>query len=832
MAVTPDSHTADSDSLRAALEQARAEAARLSRQLELVAANAAAGVWELDLERKVVGLDARWQAPLGYPADTAWDWSGLVHHDDQAELRRQLKAHLDGASTELRSEIRVRAQSGSWRWFEVRGNAEGRAADGRWMGAIGTYRDITERKLRELEMLEAKEAAEAANRAKGDFLANMSHEIRTPMNAIIGMTDMLLDSGLEGEQRSYLQTVKSSSEALLTIINDILDFSRIEAGQLHIETIDFSIASVIAETCRALALRASQRGIELFFTIAPDVPSVLKGDPTRLRQVLTNLVGNAIKFTESGEIEVGVSLTGTSGSEATILFRVRDTGCGIHPERVGAIFGAFTQADTSTTRKYGGTGLGLTISKHLVEVMRGRIEVASTLGEGSTFSFTLPLGIVAQARQRELVGFEGVRVLVGVGNVAFGRFLGDILAARGMRPQLAFSGEAVVAALVGARDGTDPFGFLLMDSNLPDPGGFQLARRFAESNVTLERLIMMMPSHSQRNDANTCDGLGMPYRLAKPFAPDDLLDVLQIGLSGGSAAVAHEAVVHEAALQLAPFTLPGKNAVDSLELHDLEVLVVEDNPVNQTVIARMLERAGHRVTLANNGEEALEAVDKKPFDLIMMDVQMPVMGGFEATQAIRAREARKSWVAQGHWKPVPIIAMTAHAMAGDRERCLDAGMDGYLAKPIHPEDLYAAMQRALNPEGEPDESMGDTSLLELDEDSRKEVANLDEARAMFEGDDQVVRQLATLFLRDHERNAAELHRAAGSQDYARLADLAHTIKGAVGLFSANRVMAAANRLETLAEARDPEALTTQARVLVSELGMLAQVLRTELAAAA
>jgi protein-histidine pros-kinase len=410
-------------------------------------------------------------------------------------------------------------------------------------------------------------------------------------------------------------------------------------------------------------------------------------------------------------------------------------------------------------------------------------------------------------------------VLVAASNAAFGGFLRALLESVGMRAEAVCDGEATVEALRLAAGGADPFAFLVMDASLPEPGGFALAQHFAEAWPRPQRIIPMLASHSQRNDVLRCEEIGLGFRLAKPFSADDLLDVLQMA-EGGARAAADMA--RPPAFMLAPVELRSGLAVEGARA--LEVLVVEDNPVNQTVAQRMLEHAGHSVTLANNGEEALEAIDARHFDVVLMDVQMPVMGGIEATQAIRAREARRSWVLEGDWKPVPIVAMTAHAMEGDRRRCLEAGMDDYVAKPIHPEALFAAIGRAIGPAGG-EEGGGDMTLLDLDDADRRDIACLDDARAMFDGDDSVVAQLVEVFLGEYPRTVRELQQAAASMDYARLRALGHEVKGSVGVFSAQRAVEAARRLEEMAARQDARALTGQAGLLARELELLAKALR-------
>jgi two-component system sensor histidine kinase/response regulator len=746
-------------------------------------------------------LNPAWSQVLGYTTAEllASPFLDFVHPDDREPTAAQV-AGLSGGVTMLSFENRFRCKDGTYRWLQWmatplveqeviyaagRDITERKLADQelqRYARAMDMARQVQEEnadRLRQLvkELEAAKRDAEEATQAKGQFLANMSHEIRTPLNAIIGMTELALDAAPTPELRERLGIVKHSGEALLALVNDILDFSKIEARRLELDRVAFDLRETIEDTIRTLALRAAEKDLELACHIPAGVPGALVGDPGRLRQIVLNLVGNAIKFTERGEVVVRVDVVTETPDEIEIHCAVSDTGIGIPADKHNLVFDAFAQADSSTTRRYGGTGLGLAITAQLVEMLRGRLWLESEVGRGSTFHFTARFSRQAPAAAPgpEPVLLRNLPVLVVDDNATNRRVLDEMLRSWQMEPTTVDSGDAALAAVQRAAEEGRPFPLLLVDGHMPEMDGFTLAQELMASSDAADARVIMLTSAGQPEDAALCDRLGIARYLTKPVKQSDLLDAITDVLTSRP---------RDAAVP------PEPTAVPTARTTALRILIAEDHPVNQEVARQILQRLGHQVVVAADGRAALAALEQSgrgAFDLVLMDLQMPVMGGFEATAAIRDAE-------RGSGAHLPIVALTAHAMKGDRERCLEAGMDGYVTKPIDGAELARVIDQLVPPATAPAPvpaavvSVAPGAAVPPAFDERVARARVGENAPLFE-------KLVSLFLEDTPARMRAMRRAIAAGDGQALRDAAHALKGGAANFAAAPVVDAARQLE-------------------------------------
>jgi PAS domain S-box-containing protein len=676
-----------------ALDDFKSEAERKIAEAELRAADARLkratrgandGLWELDVASREMWVSEHFAEMFGHPQQeflgTRQKFFDILLAEDAVRLREAIERTIrDGALVDV--EVRAKTRAGEARWYRVRGALE-RNADGVPLAVSGSQRDITQRQQYALALLEATETAAAANKAKSQFLANMSHEIRTPMNGVIGMIELLLETQLNPMQLDYAQTVRDSAAALLTVINDILDFSKVEAGKLDLEVLDMDMRDTVEDVARLLAIQAHAKGLEVIALIDPGLPDLVRGDAGRLRQVLLNLGGNAVKFTQKGEVSIECKVAQKDDRGTLVRCEIRDTGMGIPTSRVEALFTAFTQVDSSTTRRFGGTGLGLSIVRRLVELMGGEVGVSSEEGVGSTFWFTARLGVAqnaARARLAPPTELRGQRIVIVDDNMTNRKVLMGQLSLCGMEAVCASSADEALSLMRIAATAGRPFEVALLDHQMPGCDGASLGKTILAEPALRGARLILLTSSGQRGDGRMFSELGFAGYLLKPVTHRDLTDCLMMVLG-----------TQAEGWRMATQPIVTRHALRSQRHREAahHILLAEDNLVNQKVACRILEKLGYRVDVAADGQAAFEAWQSGRYHLILMDCQMPILDGYETTRKIREQEAGG--------QHLPIIALTAHAIKGADNECRAAGMDDYLSKPIDKEQLQKTLNRWLN----------------------------------------------------------------------------------------------------------------------------------------
>lgn len=814
-------------------KNAEAKLQQTAERLTLATKSGGIGIWDLDaINNKLTWDEEVFRLFGANPGDSKNAnelWRSRIHPDDVAQREIETQMALRGEK-EYNSEFRIIWPDGSIHYLRALAIVQ-RDSKGEPIRMIGTDWDITEQELAKAKILETNrlleesviqantlaEQAELANIAKSEFLANMSHEIRTPMNGVIGMTGLLLDTKLDEEQKRYTEIVRSSAESLLTLINAILDFSKIEAGKLDLEILDLDLLSLLDDFAGTMAIRAQVKGLEFICAADSNVPIMLKGDPGRLRQILTNLVENSIKFTNRGEVAVRVSLLSESDGRAELRFSIRDTGIGIPPDKIGLLFNKFTQVDASTTRKFGGTGLGLAISKQLVELMGGKIGVTSQEGIGSEFWFTVQMEIQPEGKFREdlaLANLQGVRILVVDDNATIRELLNHRLTSWGMRPLEAIDGASALDLMQSAYDAGDPFKIAILDMQMPGMDGATLGETIKQDRRISGTLLILLTSLSERGDAHRFEKIGFAGYLVKPLRYTDLFHFLSTALAGSTSQQGLQHII----------TRHSSNEIRKLSVGaGRRILLAEDNITNQYVTLAILKKLDLKCDAVADGAEALKALESIPYDLVLMDVQMPIMDGYETTRKIRNKHSR----VLNH--NIPIIAMTANALQGDKEKSLEAGMNDYISKPI----VFSALSETLEhwltdlPKGSPASPITPISTQAVKE--QLPVFDKITLRERLMGDDSLVRNVIQIFLKDIPNQIVSLKKYIFEGDVKSAERQVHTIKGAAANIGAEALRATAFELENLGKTSEGlKSMSTFIPNLEARFEQLKEVLKKEI----
>lgn len=791
-----------------ARKAAEEELQRSREQFELAVNGSNDGIWDWDLRTNTLYLSRKWKEQLGYSngeLENAFStFENLIHDEDKQRVFDYVEQYLQACVKRYNVEFRMRHKNGSYRWILARGEAV-RDDAGVPVRMAGSHTDMTDYKkaqerlgefarqmeVNNIELDQALGQAQAATQAKSEFLANMSHEIRTPMNGVIGMTGLLLGTDLTDEQQHYVEVIRSSGESLLSLINDILDFSKIEAGKLDLEILDFDLLDLVDEFSEAMAMRAQEKRLELFCFVDTDVPISLRGDPGRLRQVLNNLAGNAIKFTDSGEVTVKVTLVEEHDDACLLCFSVRDTGIGIPEEKHAMLFEKFSQADYSTTRNYGGTGLGLSISKQLVEMMGGEIGVNSKEGQGAEFWFTILMGKQKTSPQDTVSPaiLQGVRALVVDDNITNCEILTINMANWGMRPFEVQDAPQALGALYRGLDENDPFHLAVIDMQMPGMDGLALGRAIKADPRLAGVAMVMLTSMGARGDAKRFHEAGFRAYALKPIRRRDLLNILQRVLSDTAPEDNPQIITRQSARErVLPLPSTGR------------ILIAEDNITNQQVAVGILTKLGMRTDAVANGAEALHALRNIPYDMVLMDVQMPVMDGFEATRQVRSAQS----AVLDH--TIPIIAMTAHAMQGYREQCLEIGMNDYVTKPISAKILSEIVAKWLPSHVEDSATQATSPPAEVTKniitDHEQLVFDKNGMLRRMMDDHDIVKDVIKAFLEDMPAQIERLRESVLINDINASELISHSIKGAAANVSGDYLLEVALKMEQAGKSKD------------------------------